>query len=47
MQPFRVRDDALTWFKKLYERKEFRIGLDAFYFCFIAGVTARRKLPAA
>ncbi len=44
MQPFRIRDDALGWFKELYDRKEFRINFDAFYFCFVAGVVARRKL---
>src|ERR1700733_5634061 len=43
MQPFRIRQDALTWFKELYDRKEFRINFDAFYFCFIAGIAARRK----
>lgn len=47
MQPFRIREDALAWFKELYDRKEFRINFDAFYFCFIAGVTARRKLSLA
>jgi len=44
MQPFRIREDALGWFKELYDRKEFRINFDAFYFCFIAGIAARRKL---
>lgn len=43
MQPFRVRSDATAWFKELYDRKEFKIGFDAFYFCFIAGVATRRK----
>jgi len=44
MQPFRIREDALAWFKELYSRKEFRIGFDAFYFCFMAGIASRRKL---
>ncbi len=44
MQPFRIREDALAWFKDLYDRKEFRINFDAFYFCFVAGIASRRKL---
>lgn len=44
MQPFRIREDALAWFKELYDRKEFRINFDAFYFCFVAGIASRRKL---
>jgi hypothetical protein len=44
MQPFRIRDDARTWFKDLFDRKEFKIGFDPFYFCFIAGIAAKRKL---
>ncbi|MFF3062063.1 hypothetical protein [Streptomyces sp. NPDC057909] len=43
-QPFRLRDDAREWFKGLYER-DFRVGFDAFYFCFIAGITSGKKAP--
>ena len=43
MQPFRLRKDARTWFKDLYRDKAFKIGFDAFYFCFIAGISAKRK----
>ena len=43
MQPFRLRKDARKWFKQLYDKKSFQIGFDCFYFCFVAGVTARRK----
>ena len=43
MQPFRLRLDARQWFKDLRDQKVFRTDFDAFYFCFIAGVTARRK----
>lgn len=43
MVPFRVRKDAKTWFKDLYRDKSFRIDFDAFYFCFVAGIAARRK----
>lgn len=43
MQPFRVRKDALTWFRDLYKDGSFEIGFDAFYFCFIAGITAKKK----
>jgi hypothetical protein len=44
MLPFRIREDALAWFKVLYDRKEFRINFDAFYFCLVAGIVVRRKL---
>jgi len=47
MQPFRIRKDARTWFKDLYNDKSFKIGFDAFYFCFIAGISTKRKEPAA
>jgi hypothetical protein len=47
MLPFRVREDALVWFRELYSRKEFRINFDAFYFCFIAGIASRRKMNCA
>lgn len=43
MIPFRVRKDAKVWFKELYRDKSFKIDFDAFYFCFIAGVSTRRK----
>ncbi|WP_051836892.1 hypothetical protein [Streptomyces sp. NRRL F-2580] len=42
-QPFRLRDDAKEWFKALYE-KDFRIGFDAFYFCFMAGIATGKKV---
>ncbi|EKZ9200989.1 hypothetical protein RFA42_001748 [Vibrio vulnificus] len=43
MQPFRLRLDARQWFRDLREQKVFRTDFDSFYFCFIAGVTSRRK----
>lgn len=43
MQPFRLRLDARLWFKDLRDQGVFKIDFDAFYFCFIAGVIARRK----
>lgn len=44
MQPFRVREDARTWFKELRERERtFRTDFDTFYFCFMAGIAARKK----
>lgn len=44
MQPFRVREDARTWFRELREReKTFRTDFDAFYFCFMAGIATRKK----
>ena len=43
MQPFRLRLEARRWFKDLRDRREFEIDFDAFYFCFIAGVTTMRK----
>lgn len=43
MQPFRLRLDARQWFKDLRDQGVFKIDFDAFYFCFIAGVTTRRK----
>jgi hypothetical protein len=46
MQPFRLRKEALTWFKDLFDRKEFKINFDAFYFCFLAGVAEGRKATA-
>ena len=43
MQPFRLRLDARQWFKDLRDQGVFKIEFDAFYFCFITGVIARRK----
>lgn len=43
MQPFRLRLDARAWFKDLRDQGVFKVDFDAFYFCFIAGVAARRK----
>lgn len=44
MQPFRVREDARTWFKELREReKAFKTDFDTFYFCFMAGIAAEKK----
>ncbi|WP_266029791.1 hypothetical protein [Brucella intermedia] len=42
MQPFRIRSDARLWFKDLRE-KAFKTDFDSFYFCFMAGITAKRK----
>ena len=47
MQPFRLRKDARTWFKERYSNKSFKIGFDAFYFCFIAGISTKRKEAVA
>lgn len=44
MLPFRLRRDAQRWFKDLQEKKAFKTNFDAFYFCFIAGVAANRKV---
>jgi hypothetical protein len=47
MQPFRVREDARTWFKELREReKSFKIDFDTFYFCFMAGIATNTKASA-
>ena len=43
MQPFRIRLDARQWFKDLRDQKVFKTDFDAFYFCFIAGTTMKRK----
>lgn len=43
MQPFRLRLEARNWFKYLRNEKMLGMDFDAFYFCFIAGVTAVRK----
>jgi hypothetical protein len=47
MLPFRLRQDAVGWFKELHDRKEFKILFDDFYFCFIAGVAKRRKVTVS
>ena len=43
MSPFRLRIDARDWFKYLRDQKVFKTDFDAFYFCFISGVTMKRK----
>lgn len=44
MLPFRIREDARTWFRELRERdKSFKIDFDSFYFCFMAGIATGRK----
>lgn len=43
MLPFRLSKDAKHWFKLLFDQGGFKIGFDAFYFCFISGVVAKRK----
>ena len=43
MQPFRLRLDARQWFRDLRDQGAFKVDFDAFYFCFMAGVTTRRK----
>ena len=47
MQPFRLLLDARKWFKHLRDQGAFKIDFDAFYFCFIAGITTRNKQPAS
>jgi hypothetical protein len=46
MQPFRLKKDAQVWFKDLFDKGDFKIFFDAFYFCFLAGVAAGRKASA-
>lgn len=43
--PFRIREDARRWFKDLRD-KGFETDFDSFYFCFIAGIVMRQKVPA-
>lgn len=43
MQPFRLRLDARQWFKDLRDQKVFKTDFDAFYFCFVSGITMKRK----
>jgi hypothetical protein len=40
--PFRIRKDAKNWFRDL-RATEFKTDFDAFYFCFIAGITTGNK----
>jgi hypothetical protein len=48
MQAFRIREDARTWFRDLREtEKSFKIDFDSFYFCFMAGIAAKRKQSTA
>lgn len=42
---FAIRKDARDWFKDV--RSDLTIDFDAFYFCFIAGITATRKKDVA
>ena len=44
---FAIRKDARDWFKDI--RGDLDLDFDAFYFCFVAGVAAKRKkdIPAA
>ena len=44
---FRLREDARTWFKGLRDRGGFAIDFDSYYFCFIAGIAAKRKKEVA
>lgn len=41
---FAIRKDARDWFRDI--RTDLAIDFDAFYFCFIAGLTATRKKDA-
>ena len=43
MLPFRIREDALRWFRELYNDDSFDIDFDAYYFCFIAGISSKQK----
>ena len=43
MIPFRISLDARHWFRDLRNQEAFRIDFDAFYFCFITGITVKRK----
>lgn len=44
MQPFRLSKDARDWFKHLRGEKAFKIDFDIFYFCFLTGIAAQRKV---
>ncbi len=41
---FRIRKDAHSWFK--YLRPQLKLDFDEYYYCLIAGLTSRRKVPA-
>jgi len=41
---FRIRKDARDWFRDI--RGDLALDFDAFYFCFIAGISERRKKDA-
>ena len=43
MAPFRIREDALDWFRELRNDDSFEIDFDAYYFCFIAGISSKQK----
>lgn len=48
--PFRIRKDAKKWFKHIdkdNKEKGFNTDFDILYFCFMAGITARRKTDVA
>jgi hypothetical protein len=45
MQPFRLRKDAREWFKDIRSPDGFKLDFDVFYFCFIAGIAKKSKLP--
>lgn len=48
MQPFRIREDARSWFRGLRDaEKSFTTDFDSFYFCFMAGIAARQKRPSS
>jgi len=42
---FAIRKDARKWFKDI--RSDLDLDFDAFYFCFVAGVAAKRKKDIA
>lgn len=47
MAPFRIRIDARDWFRGLLDtEKTFKTDFDAFYFCFVAGITGGQKKSA-
>jgi len=46
-QPFRIQRSARDWFAELRAARTFRTDFDAFYFCFMAGITERRKNTVA
>lgn len=43
---FRLRHEARSWFSALREKRSpgFEIDFDAYYFCFVAGIAANRKM---